>query len=210
MNAKLTAAVAGRAAVRRAIAEALGGAEVDVVAQALDIDGIARADVEPDLIVVDVDPRSRRAVSAARRAFPGATVIAVTNDDLQELRAVLAENPDGIVVRDELARRLGVTVAAARAGQVTVPRELRTALVKPSLSAREKQVMGMVVMGFTNGEIARKLVVAESTVKSHLSSAFSKLGVRSRSEATALILDSSSGLGPGILAISGGGESNGA
>jgi hypothetical protein len=59
----------------------------------------------------------------------------------------------------------------------------------------------MVVRGFTNAEIARKLFVAESTVKSHLSSAFVKLGVRSRNEATAVILDQSSGLGTGVLAI---------
>jgi len=68
---------------------------------------------------------------------------------------------------------------------------------------REKQVLGMVVMGFSNGEIANKLVLAESTIKSHLSSAFSKLGVRSRGEATELILDPVNGLGPGILSIAG-------
>ena len=60
----------------------------------------------------------------------------------------------------------------------------------------------MVVLGFSNSEIAAKLYVSDSTVKSHLTSAFSKLGVRSRNEATAMILDLDSGLGTGILAIS--------
>jgi DNA-binding CsgD family transcriptional regulator len=60
----------------------------------------------------------------------------------------------------------------------------------------------MVVLDFSNAEIARKLVVSESNVKSHLTSAFNKLGVRSRSAAAELILDSESGLGPGILRIS--------
>ena len=61
----------------------------------------------------------------------------------------------------------------------------------------------MVAMGFTNGEIARKLYLAESTVKSHLSSIFEKLGVRSRGEAAELVLDRERGFGTGILAISG-------
>jgi DNA-binding NarL/FixJ family response regulator len=60
----------------------------------------------------------------------------------------------------------------------------------------------MVVMDFSNAEIAQKLFLSESNVKNHLSSAFAKLGVKSRSAAAELILDGESGLGPGILRIS--------
>ncbi|HEY2202673.1 MAG TPA: helix-turn-helix transcriptional regulator, partial [Solirubrobacteraceae bacterium] len=67
---------------------------------------------------------------------------------------------------------------------------------------RERQVLAMVVLDFSNAEIAEKLVVTESNVKSHLTSAFSKLGVSSRNAAAELILDHESGLGPGILRIS--------
>ena len=55
-------------------------------------------------------------------------------------------------------------------------------------------------------EVAPVLGLAETTVKSHLSSTFRKLGVRSRSEAAALVLDAQSGLGLGVLTISDGGE----
>jgi DNA-binding NarL/FixJ family response regulator len=56
------------------------------------------------------------------------------------------------------------------------------------------------VMGFTNAGIAKKLFLAESTVKSHLSSAFTKLGVRSRHEAAALLSDPQQ-RGLGVLTI---------
>jgi hypothetical protein len=58
-------------------------------------------------------------------------------------------------------------------------------------------------MGYMNSQIAEQLFLAESTVKSHLSSAFGKLGVRSRNEAVSLILDSERGFGMGILGLGG-------
>jgi DNA-binding NarL/FixJ family response regulator len=78
---------------------------------------------------------------------------------------------------------------------------LGAAVERPPLTPREKQVLALVVMGYTNREIADQLVLAESTVKSHLFSAFRRLGVRSRSEAVALITDPARGLGSGILTI---------
>jgi DNA-binding NarL/FixJ family response regulator len=159
--------------------------------------------------VLDGGSAERERVGEARRAFPDAILITVAPaGDRKRLRAALAEGADGIVTSEGLEQSLAVTISAAHAGQVTVPSELRASIVRPSLSAREKQVLALVVMGFTNGEIAHKLVLAESTIKSHLSSAFSKLGVRSRSEAAALILDTGSGLGTGILSISGAEEVN--
>jgi DNA-binding NarL/FixJ family response regulator len=118
------------------------------------------------------------------------------------VREAIDHGADGLVAADELETALVPTLVAVCAGQIAFPRRVRSHVWRPLLSTREKQVLGMVVLGFTNGQIARKLVVAESTVKSHLSSSFRKLGVRSRTEATELILDPERGLGTGILAIS--------
>jgi DNA-binding NarL/FixJ family response regulator len=110
---------------------------------------------------------------------------------------------DGVVFVEQLATALAPTVAAVLAGQTSVPGQLRTSVRRPPLSFRERQILGMVVIGLTNSQIGARLFLAESTVKSHLSSAFTKLGVRSRSEAAALILDPQESLGRGILALMG-------
>jgi DNA-binding CsgD family transcriptional regulator len=116
-------------------------------------------------------------------------------------RAVAAKL-EGTVLQSELDRTLVPTLIAVSAGCCVVPRAVRQLVDRPSLSPRERQILAMVVLDFSNGEIARKLYLTESAVKNHLSSAFAKLGVTSRNAAAELILDNESGLGPGILRIS--------
>jgi DNA-binding NarL/FixJ family response regulator len=197
--------VAASESGRGRIAQAIGGEErCEVIAELESVDGLAHLSIPPDVIVLEAGSGRQERTRSVRRAFPDAALIVVVPDNNRKrLRAALAEGADGIVLAERIAETLGVTILAAFARQVTVPSELRTAIVKPALSVREKQVLGMAIMGFTNGEIAAKLVLAESTIKSHLSSAFVKLGVRSRGEASELILDPANGLGPGILSITG-------
>jgi DNA-binding NarL/FixJ family response regulator len=120
-----------------------------------------------------------------------------------EVRAALAGGATGVVLEEELPSALGPCLQAVRAGQICVPRRHWRQIEPPVLSTREKQILGLVVMGYMNSQIAEQLFLAESTVKSHLSSAFGKLGVRSRNEAVNLILDPERGLGMGILALGG-------
>lgn len=141
---------------------------------------------------------------ALREAQPEAPVVLVCGEVRPgELRGALAAGVNGIVLEEHLSATLGVCIEAVRAGQVCVPRRHAPQIEPATLSAREKQILGLVVMGYMNSEIASQLFVAESTVKSHLSSAFSKLGVRSRNEAVDLIVDPERGLGMGILALGG-------
>jgi DNA-binding NarL/FixJ family response regulator len=120
-----------------------------------------------------------------------------------EIRAALAAGVDGVVMEDEMHETLAPCLWAVQAGQICVPQRHGRQIEPPVLSTREKQILGLVVMGYMNSQIAERLYLAESTVKSHLSSAFGKLGVRSRNEAVNLILDSKRGLGMGILALGG-------
>lgn len=120
-----------------------------------------------------------------------------------DLRIALSSGVSGVVLESELTTALGPSLQAAEVGQVCVPRQQSPQIEPASLTPREKQILGLVVMGYMNSQIAEQLFVAESTVKSHLSSIFGKLGVRSRTEAAELILDSERGLGMGILALGG-------
>jgi DNA-binding NarL/FixJ family response regulator len=121
--------------------------------------------------------------------------------DVHAARRALAAGADSAIVDDGRPEALAAAIEAVAVGHTVVPGALRRRLGRTPLTMREKQILALVVIGLANREIAAKLHVAETTVKSHLSSAFRKLGVRSRNEAAALILDAETGLGAGILTI---------
>jgi DNA-binding NarL/FixJ family response regulator len=165
----------------------------------------AAADDACETFVIVQAASTGDAVREVRRDHPTATVVVIVPDaDAKAVRAALDAGADAVVPESRAEHALAPAIEAAFAGLVAVPGETRGHTLRPALSSREKQVLGMVVLGFSNGEIAGKLHLAETTVKSHLSSVFRKLGVRSRSEAAALVLDANSGLGLGVLSISDG------
>jgi DNA-binding NarL/FixJ family response regulator len=152
--------------------------------------------------VVVRDPAPERITALKHRlGGPKAVVLAPAGAKRDEARAVIAQGADAVLLDEDVPALLVPAVRAALAGLLALSAPLGAAVERPPLTPREKQILALVVMGYTNREIADQLVVAESTVKSHLFSAFRRLGVRSRSEAVALITDPSRGLGSGILTI---------
>jgi DNA-binding NarL/FixJ family response regulator len=144
-----------------------------------------------------------QAFKAIKQRFDGTPVVGVWPNEGSDERRALKVGIDGLIRDDQVENALAPALHAIMSGLVCVPRPIRARLEGDALSSREKQILGMLVMGFSNAQIAGRLYLAESTVKSHLSTAYTKLGVRSRKDAAALILDPDAGLGPGILAISG-------
>jgi len=119
------------------------------------------------------------------------------------VRRALDAGADAVVFEPEIESTLAVTVLAVASGQSVVPRKLRASVERPAFSHRERQVLALVSKGLTNGEIAERLLLAQSTVKSHLSSAFAKLGIRSRKEVTALLQDPEQAQSVGLVGLNG-------
>jgi DNA-binding NarL/FixJ family response regulator len=201
------AAVADDEVRRRRLAATLERDGFRLVAQSSDpsalLADLARSAL--DAVVIAHDRFDHVQASALREltdGLPGVKVVAVAASfGAGGVREAFAHGAHSLVLEAQTEACLGLAVRAACAGQLSFPGELQVHLIRPILSAREKQILAMVVLGFTNREIAGRLFIAESTVKSHLSSSFAKLKVRSRYEATALILDDETGLGAGILGI---------
>lgn len=125
------------------------------------------------------------------------------------VRRALEAGCDALVLEPEIEATLAITVLALAAGQSAVPRKLRAGVERPAFSHREKQVLRLVPQGLTNAEIAESLFLSESTIKSHLASAFAKLGVRSRKEVAALFVDPEAAMSVGLVAPGGAPAPNG-
>ncbi len=190
----LVGLVAGDPKMRRRLVELLGAIGLKVAVEGKDAASlVARLEQRaPGAIVVA--PRMGASttveIRALRQRLRDVPIVAlIPTADEGGCRRAISAGADGAVLEGELDDALAATVVAAAAGQISFPQALQDRAEEPSLTRREKQVLGSVVSGFTNAQIARQLGLAESTVKSHLSSAFSKLGVASRAEAAALIRD---------------------
>jgi DNA-binding NarL/FixJ family response regulator len=184
---------------------AAGGHPVGLRVAKLD-DLLAAGDgIAPACLVIAAERPDRPTVDAlqAVRAEldPVAVVLVCRLAGAAHVRRALALGVDGVVLTDQVETALAPVVGAVCAGQVSIPSERRREVRTTALTNREKEILVLVVTGLTNGQIAQELYLAESTVKSHLSSAFAKLGVSSRHEAVRIILDPERGLSLGIREI---------
>jgi DNA-binding NarL/FixJ family response regulator len=112
--------------------------------------------------------------------------------------SALRARVEGLLTVSQVEAGLGATIRAVLSGLTVVPRRERAMLV-PALSYRERQVLALVTLGYANSQVAERLYLSESTVKSHLTSVFAKLGVASRREAATLVLDPDEPVGRTVL-----------
>jgi DNA-binding NarL/FixJ family response regulator len=181
--------------IRRRIASVLEGDEQDSALIFVDdvegLIGLGAKAPEIAVLVCDFDqPAEMAMLRRVRRELAQLAIVVVSPPATATgVRRALDAGADAIVFEPMIESTLAVTIRAVGSGQAVVPRELRASVQRPTLSHRERQVLTFVCDGLTNSQIAEQLFLSESTVKSHLSSAFAKFGVRSRREAAALFLE---------------------
>lgn len=146
----------------------------------------------PEVIVLAADlrrPEGLPAVRALNRIGPETRIVVIARDGRGVLARQALNAGAAAFVSEQDPATLGPAVRAVAAGFVCAPRATRRLVAKPTFSHREKQVLELLVAGLTNRQIAARLFLAESTVKTHVAAAFDKLGVRSRKDAAAILLD---------------------
>ncbi|HXS97521.1 MAG TPA: response regulator transcription factor [Candidatus Limnocylindrales bacterium] len=146
---------------------------------------------QPDVALLDLRMPGMGGVEAAtaiRAEFPNARMIALTTyGGDEDIRRALNAGVQAYLTKDVLHDELLKAIRAVYAGQSYLPAAVAAALAaqmpRPDLSAREVQVLELIVRGLANKQIAYALNIAEHTVKNHVKNILSKLGVQDRTQA---------------------------
>ena len=150
----------------------------------------------PDVTLLDLRMPVMTGVEAATaisREYPKARMIALTTyGGDEDIRRALAAGVQAYLTKDVLHDELLKAIRAVHAGQTYLPAAVAAALAaqipRPDLSAREVQVLELIVQGLANKQIAYSLSIAEHTVKNHVKSILSKLGVQDRTQAATVAI----------------------
>jgi two-component system, NarL family, response regulator LiaR len=166
------------------------------------------ADTQPDVVLMDLLMPIMDGITATRlirEEFPGTQVIALTSFGEERLiKDVIKAGAISYQFKKISADDLAYAIRAAHNGISTYASEVTDILIeslqKPksrfeSLTPREHEVLLLMVKGMGNNEIAETLMVELSTTKSHVGNILSKLGVASRTEVIAMVLEDSFNLG---------------
>ena len=189
--------------------------DIRVVAEAADGDAAIRlvGRYAPDVVLMDVRMPGLDGLEATRRLLEGrdaATaprVIVLTTFDLDDyVYAALRSGASGFLLKDTSPEQLVAAVRTVAVGDAllapAITRRLVERYARPSpapagdtaalasLTAREREVFGLLARGMSNAEIADALIVGEATVKSHVAAILSKLELRNRAQAVVLAYES--------------------
>jgi NarL family two-component system response regulator LiaR len=153
-------------------------------------------EAQPDVVLMDLVMPGMDGAAATRailRRCPAARVLVLTSfSDEALIESALNAGAIGYLMKDITGDQLAAAIRGASVGKPTLAPEAAQALmhwvatpgsVGKDLTARERQVLTLLADGLTNTEIAERLVISLSTVKSHVSSIITKLGVSGRTEA---------------------------
>lgn len=181
--------------------------DIDVVAEASDGDEAVRlaAQTRPDVVLMDLRMPSvdgvtatARIVAARGESFPPRVLILTTYESDDQILAAIEAGASGYLMKAAPREEIIAGIRSVLAGQTALSPAVAARLVErmrrpePAasvLTARETEVLGRVAAGDANKQIALRLGIGESTVKTHLLRIYEKLGVDSRTRAVTLALE---------------------
>jgi DNA-binding NarL/FixJ family response regulator len=157
------------------------------------IDAVGR--LHPDVVLMDLSMPELDGVEATRRIsadHPSSRVLVLTSfSDQTRILDALSAGADGYLLKHAEPDDIADAIRAVHAGESPLDPKAARALVEsrragrdtPQLTDREREVLLLVRDGLANKQIARRLGIAERTVKAHLTSVFQRLGVTDRTQA---------------------------
>jgi two-component system, NarL family, response regulator NreC len=177
--------------------------DLQVVGEAVDgITGVQRAlELRPDVVVMDITmggPSGFVATREIRARLPDTKVLVLTIHNSEEyLRQMLEAGATGYVLKQAADAELAVAIRAVQRGEVYVYPSFTRGLLRglspredaergaprdglPPLSEREKQVLRLVSLGYTNQQIADQLCLSVKTIETYRARLMEKLNIRSR------------------------------
>ena len=153
-------------------------------------------DHQPDVTLIDLRMPVMggvEAVGVIHEEFPDARIIVLTTYDGDEnIYRALQGGARAYLLKDIPREEFLDDIRAVYQGQYCIPPAVAARLAQripgPELSARELEVLKLIVEGMSNKEIASALSITESTVKNHVNSILSKLNVKDRTQAATTAL----------------------
>jgi len=185
--------------VRQGLVALLSNApDIEVVGSAAD--GVAAMEilksVRPDVTLMDLQmPRlgGVEAIQRIRNQWPDARIIVLTTfDGDEDIYRAMQAGAKAYLLKGMEVEELLTAIRAVHAGHARVPSSIAEKLAQrvasQDLTAREVEVLERILAGRANKEIANDLNISEATVKSHVNSLLSKLGVDDRTHAAMVAL----------------------
>jgi len=150
----------------------------------------------PDVTLIDLRMpivNGVEAITTIRREFPDARLIVLTSyDGDEDIYRSLQAGAQGYLLKDMFFEELEDAIRKVHAGSKRIPAQVAERLAErmsgSQLTGRELEVLKQIVRGNSNREIAAALKISEATVKSHINSILSKLGVTDRTQAATTAL----------------------
>lgn len=150
----------------------------------------------PDIALLDLrmpEMNGIEAIAAIRSEFPDARLIVLSSyDGDEDIYRALQAGARGYLLKNMLREGVLETIRTVHAGLRRIPEEVAARLAermsRDPLTAREMEVLELIVRGKSNKEIAHALKITEGTVKIHVNNILNKLGVTDRTQAAIFAL----------------------